>query len=102
MKPDRSRETSALNTRLEDVPPAHAQCVRNTPEMERQEGRPKQAWPRAKCVRQAGSWRPSKVVLMKTSIGQHPFAGNDEEPCNTARRTTFSAVAADADELSGG
>jgi hypothetical protein len=39
---------------------------------------------------------------MKTSIGQHPFAGNDEEPCNTARRTTFSAVAADADELSGG
>jgi hypothetical protein len=38
---------------------------------------------------------------METSIGQRPFAGNGEGPCNTARRTTFSAVAADTEELSG-
>jgi hypothetical protein len=30
---------------------------------------------------------------MKTSIGQRLLTGNDEEPCITARRTTFSAVA---------
>jgi hypothetical protein len=38
---------------------------------------------------------------METSIGQRPFAGNGEGPCNTARRTAFSAVAADMEELSG-